>query len=54
MTKINKEWHEKNRMVKNPTLDQRVSWHVEHARHCQCRKLEGKMLEEIRSRGIKI
>ena len=54
MNKINKEWHEKNRMPKNPTLDQRVTWHVDHTRNCQCRKLEGKMLEEINKRGIKV
>jgi hypothetical protein len=35
-------------------MDQRVEWHVEHARNCSCRKLEGKMLEEIRKRGIEI
>jgi hypothetical protein len=54
MNKINKEWHDKNHMPKNPTLDQRIFWHVEHARNCQCRKLEGKILEEINKRGIKI
>lgn len=41
-------------MPKNPTLDQRVAWHVEHARNCHCRKLEGKILEEINRRGIKV
>lgn len=54
MSKINKPWHLKNRMPKNPSLDQRVTWHVDHARNCQCRKLEGKILEEITKRGIKI
>lgn len=53
MNKINKDWHEKNRMPKNPTLDQRVSWHLEHSKNCQCRKLDGKILEEINKRGIK-
>jgi len=52
--KINKEWHLANKMPKNPTLDQRVKWHVEHARSCQCRKLKGKILEEIKKRGIRI
>lgn len=54
MNKINKDWHEKNRMPKNPTIDQRVFWHVEHTKNCQCRKPEGKILEEINKRGIKI
>jgi len=54
MTQINKVWHEKNPMPKNPTLDQRVAWHVEHARNCECRKPKGKILAEITKRGIKI
>ncbi len=53
MGKINIGWHLKNKMPENPTLDQRVEWHVEHARNCSCRKLEGKILEEINRRGIK-
>lgn len=28
--KINKEWHLKNRMPKNPTSEQRIAWHIEH------------------------
>lgn len=52
--KINKEWHLANKMPKNPNLDQRVVWHVEHARNCSCRKLEGKILEEIKKRDIKV
>jgi hypothetical protein len=49
---INKAWHLAHKMPKNPSLDQRVEWHVEHARHCSCRKLEGKILEEIKKRGL--
>jgi hypothetical protein len=52
--KINKEWHLGHKMPKNPTLDQRVNWHVEHARNCTCRALGGKILEEIKKRGIKV
>jgi len=37
-------------MPKNPTLDQRVKWHIEHARHCSCHPLEGEILEEIKKR----
>jgi hypothetical protein len=54
MGKINASWHLKNKMPKNPNLDQRVKWHVEHARNCDCRKLDGKILEEINRRGIKV
>ncbi len=36
---ITKEWHEKNRMPKNPTTEQRIAWHVEHAQYCHCREM---------------
>ena len=48
--KINAEWHAKHKMPKNATLNQRVKWHMEHARHCSCRPLEGEVLEEIKRR----
>ena len=51
---INAKWHLSNKMPKNPSLDQRVKWHVEHARNCNCRPLDGKMLEEVKKRGIKV
>jgi hypothetical protein len=34
---INREWHLKHRMPKNPTEKQRTDWHVAHAKHCDCR-----------------
>jgi hypothetical protein len=34
---INAEWHRAHRMPKHPTLEQRLEWHREHARHCDCR-----------------
>jgi hypothetical protein len=47
MTKINREWHEKNRMPKNPTLQQRIEWHIGHAANCTCRPLSDKLRAEI-------
>lgn len=35
--KINKEWHQAHKMPKNPTLEQRINWHFEHLKNCQCR-----------------
>lgn len=46
----NAEWHLKNKMPKNPTLDQRVKWHIEHARNCPCPPLDGEILEELKKR----
>ena len=51
--KINKEWHLKHKMPKNPTIEQRMAWHLEHSKHCQCRKIEGKLAGEMKKRGIK-
>lgn len=52
-SKINKEWHLKHRMPKNPTIEQRIAWHLEHRKNCACRKIEGKLADEMRKRGIK-
>lgn len=51
--KINAEWHKKNKMPKNPSLDERIEWHLSHSKNCQCRPLGGKILEEIKKRKIK-
>lgn len=51
--KINKEWHEKNKMPKNPTFEQRVKWHLAHKNNCSCRPIAGKLAEEMTKRGIK-
>ncbi len=51
--KINEEWHLQNKMPKNPTLEQRIKWHLEHVKNCGCRKIEGKLAVEMKKRGIK-
>ena len=33
---INKEWHKKNKMPKNPSFEERVDWHKEHLKNCGC------------------
>jgi len=49
---INVKWHLENKMPKNPTLDQRIKWHLAHSNNCNCRPLGGKILEEIKKRGL--
>jgi hypothetical protein len=34
---MNREWHLKHKMPKNPTPEQRRRWHEGHARNCDCR-----------------
>jgi hypothetical protein len=48
---INKEWHLKHRMPKNPTPEEKIKWHKEHAKHCDCRPIPEKLAEEIRKSG---
>jgi hypothetical protein len=36
---INATWHRAHRMPKRPTTEQRLDWHREHARMCQCREV---------------
>lgn len=47
MSKINKEWHLSNKMPKNPTRDQRMLWHIEHAKYCKCRPITPKLQKEL-------
>lgn len=52
---INKEWHEQNRMPKRANFEQRLFWHLEHRKHCCCRRnLPKKLLEEMNKRGIPV
>lgn len=45
--KINKEWHLANRMPRNPTPQQRLTWHLEHEKNCSCRKMPASMRAEL-------
>ena len=47
---INKTWHNMHRMPKNANLREKIQWHEEHAKNCNCRdsrsyllKLKGKV-----------
>lgn len=51
--KINETWHKKHPMPKNPTIDQRIEWHIEHAKHCNCRDIPEKLKAEMLKRKIK-
>jgi hypothetical protein len=35
-------------MPKNPSLKQRIDWHMEHAKACRCRPIDAKLLTEIK------
>jgi hypothetical protein len=50
---INKEWHVAHPMPKNPSVEQRIEWHVEHSKNCACRDIPPKLKVEIKKRNIK-
>ena len=39
MSHINAEWHAEHKMPVRPTDQQRIDWHLEHARYCGCRPI---------------
>jgi len=47
---INKSWHLSNKMPERPTLDQRVTWHIGHAKNCSCREMPKNIKAEIKKR----
>ena len=49
-TKINEAWHRAHLMPKNPSLDERVRWHVAHAEACGCRPIPDTVKREISRR----
>lgn len=50
-SRLNKSWHERHVMPKNPSIEQRLRWHVAHAKACSCREMPRTILEELRRRG---
>lgn len=53
LKKLNKEWHLANKMPANSTTEQRITWHIAHAKHCQCREIPDKLKAIIKKRKIK-
>lgn len=49
---MNAAWHKSHPMPKNPSLSDRVRWHVAHAKACGCREMPPTVLAELgRRRG---
>jgi len=51
MAKINANWHLQNKMPKNPSLDERIAWHVAHVKNCRCREMPETIKKEIEKKG---
>ena len=50
---INATWHLAHPMPMGSTIDQRVRWHVAHAKACGCREIPPTVLKELRRLGKK-
>lgn len=50
---INKQWHQAHPMPRNPKPEQRIEWHMEHAKKCACRDIPPKLKVEIEKRNAR-
>jgi hypothetical protein len=48
---LNRAWHQQHVMPKRPSVEQRLRWHVAHARACGCREIPRTIVAELRRRG---
>jgi hypothetical protein len=49
---MNARWHAVHPMPPRATLDQRVTWHVAHAKACGCRPMPASVIAELTRRGV--
>ncbi|WP_168172415.1 hypothetical protein [Cellvibrio sp. PSBB023] len=50
MKKLNAEWHRNNKMPTNPTLEQKLEWHLAHTKYCACRPMPQSLVDEMKKR----
>jgi hypothetical protein len=50
--KLNRDWHHRHVMPEAATVDERVKWHLDHARNCGCRPIPATILEEMTKAGV--
>ena len=49
---FNREWHSTHPLPMHPSIEQRLLWHLEHARYCGCHEIPRTVREEMVRRGI--
>jgi len=47
--RLNREWHAAHVMPKNPTREERIAWHAEHAAVCGCRPVPASIAADVRA-----
>jgi hypothetical protein len=50
---MNAEWHLAHPMPKNANTEERITWHLEHIKHCHCREIPENLMEEIKKLNVK-
>jgi hypothetical protein len=53
-SKLNRDWHRENKMPDKASLEQRLKWHLEHAKSCGCRPIPVKIAEELKKRETEV
>ena len=54
MAMLNATWHKQHPMPMKSSLEQRVEWHLDHAKACGCREMPPTVLAELRRRRIAV
>jgi len=54
MGKINKEWHEKNKMPQNASDEQRITWHLAHSQNCACREIPKGIIKLMKEKHLSV
>jgi len=49
---MNKEWHKANKLSQKASVDDRIRWHLAHAKKCGCRPVPKTLLTEIKKRKL--
>jgi hypothetical protein len=45
-------WHKDHRMPKNATVEERIEWHLAHAKICACRPIPASVAKLIGQRAL--
>lgn len=51
---LNAAWHSQHRMPAHATMDQRIKWHLDHAKACGCREIPQTVRKALKERGLRI
>lgn len=49
---INSTWHLTHKLPRTAKLEERLTWHVQHAAECGCRDMPPTIRRELEHRGI--